>query len=144
MSKQYDELADALAELSTHYEAEGHGRKARQYQLAASELRYTEHMPPDPTDLPDVSRTVRDHIAEWRAFKEIDKLTELREKRPYLSELTRAKSVGPKTAEKIYNETGAETLEDLEEILESGEITDVHGIGSKTATTIRRSVAQLD
>lgn len=144
MSKRYGELADALDELALHHRLDGRDRLARDYQLAASSLRTAEIIPPDPAELSDVSARTRDSIAEWRAFGRIEELQTLRDKRPYLKELTSVKSLGPKTAKSIHEELGVETLSELETHLEDGTITEVHGIGSKTATTFRRSVAQLD
>jgi len=137
LPKRYAELAEALDDLALHLKAEGKSGLAREYQLASSAMKTAEHMPPDPSDIDDVSVRTRDSI-------EIDKLTELREKRPYLSKLTKVKSLGPKTAKQINEETGAETLDDLERLLESGEIENIHGVGSKTSTTFRRSLAQLN
>lgn len=144
MAKRYAELADALDELSLHYRLDGRGRLARDYQLAASELRTAEHIPPNPAELDNVSRRVRDSVAEWRAFGEIDELTEFREKRPYLSNLTRISKVGPKTAKTINEETGATDIEDIRGLADNGELENISGIGPKTATTIRRSIAQLE
>lgn len=143
MAKRYSDLADALDELSLHLRAEGSGRASRDHQLAASHIRTAEDMPPDPSEMSDVSVRTRDSIAEWRAYGEIDKLEELREKRPYLSSLCQIAKVGPSTAENMYSEFGAETVEDVKQLDEDGKLEDVTGIGPKTATTIRRSIAQL-
>jgi DNA polymerase (family 10) len=144
MAKRYDELSEQLDELSLHFRLEGRGRLARDCQLASAEIKQVDFLPPDPSDLDGVSTRVRDFVAEFRAYGEIPKLTEMREKHPYLSDLTRVKSLGPKTARDIYEETGVETLDGLQELLDSGEIEDIHGIGSKTATTFRRSLSQLE
>lgn len=140
----FEECAEKLEELSRHYKLDGNDHKSRDYQLTASELRTVEFMPPDPSSLDGISRTARDHIAEWMAFGEIEELKQYRQDRPYLKELTRVKSLGPKLAKKIYDNTGVETIDGLEKLLDSGEIEDVHGIGPSTATTFRRSVAQMN
>jgi DNA polymerase IV (family X) len=142
MAKRYGELADALDEIATHLRLEEQGPLARKYEIAASGLRTAESIPPDPCELDCISPEVRDSVAEWRSLGKIDKRVSFQEKRPYLSKLTRVASIGPKRAEKIHNETGAETLDDLRDV--SDELESVHGIGPKTATTIRRSVAQLE
>lgn len=142
MSKRYGELADALDELALHYRLDGRGSLARDYQLAASALRKAEQIPPDPSHLDGVSRRTRDSIAEWRAFGAIEELTLLREENPYLSDLTEIASIGPKRAKQINEETGAETIEDIKELRDEERLEEISGIGSKTATTIRRSIAQ--
>jgi len=144
LAKRYADLADALDEMADHLRVTERGSLARDYEIAASGLRTVESIPMNPAELECVSNEVRDAVAEWRAYGKIETLNKFRKERPYLKKLTRVKSIGPNRAEKIHKETGAKTLDDLEELLESGEIEEVHGIGSKTATTFRRSIAQLD
>jgi len=99
-------------------------------------------MPPDPSQLDQVGVRVRDHIAEWMAFEEIDELQEYRDKRPYMSSLTEIAKVGPKTAKSMHDEFGAETIEDVKSLDDEDKLEEVSGIGPATATTIRRSIAQ--
>lgn len=143
MAKRYGELADALEELSLHYRLEDKESVARDYQIASSEIRTAEDLPPDPAELDYVSNEVRDTIAEWRSLGEIDKLTEFREKRPYLKKLTQIAKIGPKRAQTINDETGATNIEDVRELDDNDELENISGIGPKTATSIRRSIAQL-
>jgi len=143
MAKEYGQLANALDEMALHYQLDEHERLARDYQRAASELRTVEHIPPNPSELDNVSTRVRDSIAEWRAFGQIDKLQEFKEKREYMSSLTKIAKIGPKRARTIYQETGATDIEDIRNIANNGNLEDISGIGPKTATTIRRSIAQL-
>lgn len=140
---RFEKLADALDELALHYRLEDMGHIARQYQKASTALRKADFLPPDPSRLDGVGEAIREDIAEWRAFGEISRLEDMRERRPYLNTLTRVNAVGPKTAKTLYHEKGAETLEDLDAIVEAGELEDVSGIGPKTATSIRRSLSQL-
>lgn len=144
LAKRYEELSDALETLALHFRFEDRGRLARACQLASSELRTAEHIPVDPSNMDDVSVRIRDYIAEWRAFGEIPKLTEFEDKRPYLSNLCQVAKVGPTTAENLHVEKDISTVDDIRELDESGELEDVTGIGPKTATTIRRSIAQMD
>lgn len=141
---RFDDLADALDEISLHYRLEGQEHVAHQYQKASSSLRKAEFLPPDPSQLDNVGDAVRDDIAEWRAFGEIGRLSALREERPYLAELTQISKVGPKTAKTLYEETGAETIDDIRALAKNEKLRSVSGIGPKTATTIRRSIAQME
>lgn len=143
MAKRYEELGEQLDELALHFKLDGQGRTARDCQLAAAQVKQVEFIPPDPSELDDVSRRVRDYIAEYRGYGEIPILVEMREKHPYLKDLTRVAKIGPKTAKTINQETGASNVEDIRQLADSGELEDVSGIGPKTATTIRRSIAQL-
>jgi DNA polymerase/3'-5' exonuclease PolX len=141
---RFDDLADALDEIALHYRVENRDHIARQYQLASSALRQADFIPPDPSQLDDVGEAIRDDIAEWRAFGEITRLTEMQEDRPYLSELTQIAKIGPKTAQTINQETGASSIEDIRELADEEKLEEISGIGPKTATTIRRSIAQID
>lgn len=142
LAKRYGELADALDELSMHAGLDGQPKMARDYRKAASALRLMESMPMDPATADGISASVRDEIAEWRSRGEIDKLEQKREKRPYLSSLTRIASVGPKTAKQLHEEHGIETIDGVRGM--SDDLETIDGIGPKTATTIRRSIAQLN
>lgn len=144
MAKRYGDLADALDELSLHYRLDDNGKKAHAYQIAASHLRTADFIPPDPANSEGISVRVRDDIAEWRAFGKIEELNEYREQRPYLAELTRIAKIGPKRAKAIHDETGAADIEDIRELVSDERLEQVSGIGPKTATTIRRSIAQMN
>lgn len=139
---RFETLADALDEIALHYRLEDRDFIARQYTKASEELRKAEFLPPDPARLEGVGDAIRDDIAEWRAFGEIDRLTEFREKRPYLSNLCELPKVGPKTAKRLYQEKDAVTIADVQTLADNAELEDVSGIGPKTAETIRRSLGQ--
>lgn len=144
MAKRYAELADALDEMADHLRVTERGSLARDYEIAASGLRTAEYIPMNPSELDCISDTVRDAVAEWRGYGEIDELKGFREKRPYMSNLTRIASVGPKTAQTINKETGAKSIEDVRQLRDDGKLEDISGVGPKTATTIKRSIAQLE
>ena len=142
--RRFDDLADDLDEITLHLRLEGNDWQANQYRKASSALRTAPFIPPDPSELNDIGETIRDDIAEYRAFGEIERLEDMRDKRPYLAPLTRVAGLGPKTAETLYEEKGIETIDDLIEILDDESIEEVSGIGPKTATKFRRSSKQLN
>lgn len=140
----FDELADDLDEIALHLKLEGNSYQANQYRKASDSLRRADFLPPDPSQLDDIGEAIRDDIAEWRAFGEIDRLTRMREKRPWLAPLTRVAGLGPKTAQSLNEEKDITTIDELIEILDDGTIEEVSGIGPKTATKFRRSAKQLN
>jgi len=144
LPKRYEDLANALDEIALHLRVIGEGSTARDYEIAASGLRTAESIPMNPAELDYIDESVRDSVAEWRSYGEIDKLQEFREKRPWLSSLTTIAGIGPKRAQTIHEETGAANIKDIRQLRENGELEDISGIGPKTATTIRRSIAQLE
>lgn len=141
MAKRYGELADALEQISLHLDAEGNDYMSSQYRKAASELRQVEFIPANPAELESIGSIVRNDIAEWRAFGELDKLQEFEQKQPHISNLCQIAKVGPVRADELHEALGVETIEDVKD-LEDGELESVSGIGTKTSTTIRRSIAQ--
>lgn len=141
---RFEELADALDEIALHLRLEDRSFQANQYRKASESLRKAQFIPPDPSNLPNVGDAIRDDIAEYRAYGEIERLEDMREKRPWLTELTRVSGLGPKTAQTLNEEKNVSTIDELIELLDSGEIEEVSGIGPKTATKIRRSAKQLN
>jgi DNA polymerase (family 10) len=140
MGNRFKDLADALDEISLHYDLQDMSHVSRQYQKASRELRKADFIPPDPSEIDHIGDAVRDDIAEWRAFGEISRLESMRAERPYLSNLTKIEKVGPTTAQSIYNEKGAVSVEDVRELAENDELEDVSGIGPKTATVIEEDI----
>jgi len=139
--KRFDELADMLDEIGLHYRAIGHEQKGYQYTKASKSVRKADFIPPDPSEIDNVGDAIRDDIAQWRMRGEIDRLEDFREDRPYLSNLCKLREVGPSTAENIYREKNVETIDGVKDLIDDGKLTEISGIGSKTAATIKRSVS---
>jgi DNA polymerase/3'-5' exonuclease PolX len=142
MASRFDGLLDALDELALHYRVMGKKHVARQYENAAESIMSEQFIPPDPARLDGIGESMREEIAEWRAFGRIERLERFREQRPYLTELCEVKSIGPSTAESLYDETGVETIEELTS-LSNEELQSVTGIGPKTARSIQQSTRQM-
>ena len=135
-----EDVAKQLEEMAKLLKAEGKDREAYNFTTTADALYRADAIPPNPADLDGVGPAMRDYITTLRVHGTHPRLEGLREKHPYFTELTKLDSVGPKRASCIHSETGATTIK---EILEQGDdLTNVEGIGSKTASKILESASR--
>lgn len=128
------EIADQLAEIGAHLEADGKDREAIAYSNAADTLQTRETIPPDPSELDGIGETIRDNIMEYQRTGSIEKLDELKEEYPYLEELRQVDGVGPKTATKLNDELGISHVGEL--IDREDELPAAHRVGEKTAANL--------
>lgn len=138
-----EDLSEALDEIAAHLEVSDEHYKAPAYRRAADVVRTADAIPPDPKQMHGIGDSIRDKIIEFRATGSIDELDELRDRYPYVTRLTKIDGIGPKTAKQLYEDFGAETIRDVSEMCETGEIKTVSGIGDATAETIKESVERL-
>ncbi|AGB31875.1 PHP domain protein [Natrinema pellirubrum DSM 15624] len=139
IAARFEEFADLLEADDVEY-------KPRAYRRAAENVRA--HPSPIADRVADGDREVLENIdgvgdaisskiVEYVETGEIEELAELRAELPIdIADITRIEGVGPKTAGKLYRELGVETLDDLEDAAEAGEIQDVKGFGPKTEANI--------
>lgn len=128
-----DDVADTLEEIGRYLSAEG-SPMAHSYSRAANAVREADIIPANPAELDGVGEAMREDIETIRVGGSHPKLERLREKHPYLDDLTRVKGVGPKTASKIHDALGVDTVDELLE--ESDRLTIIYGIGDKKASRI--------
>jgi len=93
-------------------------------------------------DLPGVGRTIAEKIDALLATGQIPSAEKLKKKYPPgLVEITRIPGIGPKTARKLFDELGVESIDDLEQAVEAGRLSGVKGFGKKTEESIRHALA---
>ncbi|APW98130.1 DNA polymerase/3'-5' exonuclease PolX [Halobiforma lacisalsi AJ5] len=141
------EIAGRFEEFADLLEADDVEYKPRAYRRAAENVRshptpiadYVAEGDRDAIeDIDGVGDAIASKIVEYVETGSIDELEELRAELPIdIADITRVEGVGPKTAGKLYRELGIETLDDLEEAAENGEIQEVKGFGPKTEQNIR-------
>ncbi|WP_394739744.1 DNA polymerase/3'-5' exonuclease PolX [Natronococcus roseus] len=144
------ELAGRFEEFADLLEADDVEYKPRAYRRAAESVRAHPTPIADYVDADDresietldhVGDAIASKIVEYVETGEIEELEELRAELPIdIADLTRIEGVGPKTAGKLYRELGVQTLDDLEEAAEAGEVQDVKGFGPKTEENIRENL----
>ncbi|ADD04718.1 DNA-directed DNA polymerase X [Natrialba magadii ATCC 43099] len=144
------ELAGRFEEFADLLEADDVEYKPRAYRRAAENIRA--HPVPIGDRVADGDEEILDEIdgvgdaisakiVEYVETGEIEELEELKAELPIdIADITRIEGVGPKTAGKLYRELGIETLDDLEDAAEAGEIQEVKGFGPKTEENIRDNI----
>ncbi|OLZ40749.1 DNA polymerase/3'-5' exonuclease PolX [Natrinema saccharevitans] len=140
------EIAARLEEFADLLEADDVEYKPRAYRRAAENVRAHPSPIADRVAAGDrevlenidgVGDAISAKIGEYVETGGIEELEELRGELPIdIADITRIEGVGPKTAGKLYRELGVETLDDLEEAAEDGEVQEVKGFGPKTEQNI--------
>ena len=135
-------VAALLEEMADHLEARDVEYKPNVYRRAADSIRghtvaverlYEEGGEDALDEIEDVGDAIAAKTAEFLETGTIGELEELREGLPVdMAALTAVEGVGPKTVGALYEALGIETLDDLEEAAEAGEIREVTGFGAKT------------
>ncbi|MBZ6495886.1 DNA polymerase/3'-5' exonuclease PolX [Natrinema longum] len=141
------ELAARFEEFADLLEADDVEYKPRAYRRAAENIRSYPSPIADRIEAGDrdaienidgVGDAIASKIVEYVETGGIEELEDLRADLPIdIADITRIEGVGPKTAGKLYRELGVQSLDDLEDAAEAGEIRDVKGFGPKTEENIR-------
>ncbi|WP_222918580.1 DNA polymerase/3'-5' exonuclease PolX [Natrinema sp. SYSU A 869] len=139
IAARFEEFADLLEADDVEY-------KPRAYRRAAENIRSHPSPIADQVaagnheaveNIDGVGDAISSKIIEYVETGEIDELEELHAELPIdIADITRIEGVGPKTAGKLYRELGVQTLDDLEDAAEAGEVQDVKGFGPKTEQNI--------
>ncbi len=140
------ELAARLEEFADLLEADDVEYKPRAYRRAAENVRAHPVPIADRIEageeeavenIDGVGDAIASKLVEYVETGEIEELEELRTELPVeMADLTRVEGVGPKTVGKLYRALEIQTVDDLEEAAEAGEIQDVKGFGAKTEQNI--------
>ena len=95
----------------------------------------------DLTELPDVGKSVAQHIVELFETGTITRMEEVTAEIPEtLVELMRLDGVGPKKAKKLFDQLDVRTVDDLEEQIERGAVQELYGFGVKSVQKISRAI----
>ncbi|SEP87829.1 DNA polymerase/3'-5' exonuclease PolX [Natrinema salaciae] len=139
IAARFEEFADLLEADDVEY-------KPRAYRRAAENIRAHPSPIADRVEAGDrevvenidgVGDAISSKIVEYVETGKIEELEELRAELPIdIADITRIEGVGPKTAGTLYRELGVQTLDDLEDAAEAGEVRDVKGFGPKTEENI--------
>jgi DNA polymerase (family X) len=145
------EIADALSELATLYELDGAiryrvlayreaARVIRQSPVSVAELARAGRA----TELPGIGKTLEQKIVALVDEGEIPAAAKLKARFPAsLVEVTRVPGVGPKTARRLYDELGIESLEGLRAAAQEERIRGLRGLGPKVEENVLAALGQL-
>lgn len=141
------EVARALEEVADLMDIKGVGFKPRAYRRAAQAV---ESLPEDVedfyqrgelTEIRGVGDSIAKDITQFLETGRMDVLDDLRREIPEgVVDMTEVEGIGPKTASKLYNELGLESLEELEEAAREGRIRRLKGMGEKTERRILEGI----
>ncbi len=143
VARIFHEIADLL-ELSG-----GNPFRVRAYRRAAMNV---EAIPKDVAAMteeelracPGIGKDLAGKIRQFVETGRIDAHEELLKKVPRgLLDILRVPGIGPKTARLLYEKKGVESLERLEALAASGELSGLPGIREKSEENIRRGIGQL-
>ncbi|HSE83585.1 MAG TPA: DNA polymerase/3'-5' exonuclease PolX [Thermodesulfobacteriota bacterium] len=96
------------------------------------------------TEIPGVGPDLADKIREYIATGNIKDYEDLKKKVPGgLVKLLAIQGLGPKTIGRLHRELGVTNLEDLQRVLEGGEILKLRGMGGKKVQDMKRGIAFL-
>ncbi|HEV3407665.1 MAG TPA: DNA polymerase/3'-5' exonuclease PolX [Gaiellaceae bacterium] len=94
------------------------------------------------TRLSGIGATIERKIVELAETGDMAALAKLRERLPAgLVEVMRVPGLGPRTARKLWEELGVESLEDLKAAAEAKRLRDVPGLGAKTEERVLAALA---
>jgi len=97
------------------------------------------------TELQGIGKAVAEKIIVICETGELPQLNQLREEvPPGVVRMLRIPGIGPKKVAALYKELNLETLDQLKEAAENGDVADLKGFGKKTAQTILEGLDQIE
>jgi DNA polymerase (family X) len=95
-------------------------------------------------DIPNIGASMADHIREYLETGRIGRYEELTRQVPgTLVQLMKIPGMGPKKVMAVWEQLGVKNQQDLQRVLDSGQLSGLPGMGEKTAERIRQGMAFL-
>ncbi len=145
IAQQLDEVGDLLEiDEANPFRVRAYRNAVRTVRELAVPLERMVAAEEDLTRLPGIGKEMARHITELVTTGEMSVLSELREKIPVtLVEIMGLPGVGPKSARKLWDELGIETVEELKAAAEEGRVAELKGFGEKKQAQILAGVEQF-
>jgi DNA polymerase (family 10) len=130
------EIADFLEIQETEYKPRAYRTAARNIESLSEDIEDI-HARGELGEIDGVGESISEKIAEYLETGELVYYEALKTDLPVdIEASTSVEGVGPKTVKKLYLELGVQTLDDLENAAESGEIADLEGFGETSEQNI--------
>jgi DNA polymerase (family 10) len=140
ISQRLREIAAILEMKEVEFKPRAYRKAARRIDSLGEDVEDV-HERGELTDIQGVGDSIASKIAEFLETGEMSYYRELKEEYPVdVTALTTVEGVGPKTAARLYEELGVETLDDLEDAADRGDIATLEGFGEQTQANIRNHV----
>ena len=145
IARQLDEVGDLLEiQEANPFRVRAYRNAVRTVRELATPLERMVAAEEDLTALPGIGKEMARHITELVSTGEMGVLAELREQVPSsLIQIMRLPGVGPKSARKLWDELGIETVEELKEAAEDGRVAELKGFGEKKQAQILSGIEQF-
>ena len=143
VAEQFDLLADLLElEGEQQFRVLAYRRAADQIRSAGSPMAQLA-LEGRAKDLPGIGKTIESKIVQIVNSGEIEALTKRKAEIPSgVAEFLRLPALGPKTARRIWQELGIETVADLRKAAEAQQLRSLPGLGAKTEERILKALGE--
>lgn len=144
IARQLDEVGDLLEiQEANPFRVRAYRNAVRTVAELATPLERMVADGEDLTALPGIGKELARHITELVTTGEMAVLAQLRESVPStLVQIMRLPGVGPKSARKLWDELGVETVEELKSAAEEGRVAELKGFGEKKQAQILSGIEQ--
>lgn len=143
------DLFDELAELTKLEDQNPQSFRARAYESASRSLRelqgdVTKLTKAELVGLKGIGKSTADKIAEFLDRGGIEKLDRLRDSfPPDYRQMVKIPGLGAKTAAKLRDELGVDSVEKLTEAIAGEKLRDIAGLGAKTEEKLAKAIGRL-
>jgi len=145
IARVFSQMADLLEiQDANPFRVRAYRNAARLVDGHAKPMRKLVEEESDLTELPAIGKEMARHIHELVETGSLSALDELAQKIPRsLIDVIELPGVGPKKAKKLWKELGIETVDELEDRAEAGEVAALSGFGEKSQQKILTGIEQF-
>jgi DNA polymerase (family 10) len=142
IAAMFEEMADLLEiQGANEFRVRSYRQGARTVDSLSRQLVEMVEAEEDLTELSDIGESLADKIVQIVQTGRLEQLDQLRGEVPAgLLDILNIEGVGPKRTEQLWQQLGVETLDELEEAAEAGEVRQLDGFGEKTEQNILEGI----
>ena len=147
IARLFEELADLMEiQGANAFRLRAYRNASRTIEgLSESIAELAEQGPAALTELQGIGKELAQKIVAIVETGQLPQLEKLRDEvPPGVVKMLRIPGIGPKKVSALFHELGVDTLEQLREACEKGDVADLKGFGKKTAQTILEGLDQIE